>query len=287
MANVDLLREYPTHCLRGDELPLGLREVFQPPSQLFAQGKVENLFYPFLLGVVGSRKPSVYGLRAAHAFSYALGDAGAVLVSGLARGVDSVAHRCAVERARPTIAVLGHGLGRVYPPENYELAAAILSAGGTLLTEYPLGTPPFPQHFPARNRIISGLCKGTLVVEAGAKSGSIITARHALEQGRDIFVVAGQYFDESFEGSHSLIQQGAKLVVRPQDILEEYSIESLPCGVTGRIEKLGRTRSAVSLEEVIDFCRGNAAAARSAIEEAVHSGLVKEVHPNQFVFVRS
>jgi DNA processing protein len=277
--------EIPSSCLDLAELPIGLREVFQAPKKIYIQGKVENLFHPLLLGVVGSRRPSAYGLRAAHAFSLALVQAGAVLVSGLARGIDSVAHRCSVESGKPTVAVLGHGLGQIYPAENAALAAAILSTGGTLLTEYPPGIPPLPQNFPQRNRIISGLCRGTVVVEAGQKSGSKITARHALEQGRDIFVVPGCYFDENFGGSHSLIQQGAKLVVHPQDVLEEYGIEFTQSMVSGPLAAMGRTRSAVSLQEAIAAYGGSAGEARAALEKAIFEGWVKELHPNQFLFV--
>ncbi len=190
------------------------------PSALFVRGDPEKL-RALCLSVVGTRRPSPYGLRAAWAFGRGLARLGFTVVSGLARGVDAAAHRGALGGPGATVAVLGHGLDRIYPFENARLADEILASGGCLVSEYPPGVPPMKHHFPERNRIIAGLSLGVLVVEAAVKSGSLLTARHALENDREVFVIPGAFDDNGFEGSHRLIQEGAKLVRGIEDILDE------------------------------------------------------------------
>jgi DNA processing protein len=207
-----------------------LTEIADPPSLLYYRGEKSLLTGP-CIAVVGTRRPSSTGIRAAVQFARYLSRCGLTVVSGLARGIDSAAHRGALSECGKTIAVLGHGLDRIYPPENRNLADEILSEGGCVISEYPVGTPPLKQYFPQRNRLISGLSLGTLVIEAADKSGSLITARMAIDQNRDVFAIPGQFDDVRFCGGHRLIQLGAKLVTRPEEILEELPpwALKLPC----------------------------------------------------------
>jgi DNA processing protein len=175
------------------------------------------------VAVVGTRRASAYGREAARRLAGDLAANGVTVVSGLAWGIDSHAHRAALEAGGRTIAVLGHGLDQVYPPQNRKLAAEIVERGA-LVTEYGLGTRPEASNFPARNRIISGMSLGTLVVEAGTSSGALITADFAAEQGRDVFAVPGNIFARGATGTNRLIQQGAKLVLSVEDVLEELNL---------------------------------------------------------------
>jgi DNA processing protein len=179
------------------------------------------------IAVVGTRRPTSYGRDAADRLAGDLARAGVTIVSGLAKGIDTHAHRSALAACGRTIAVLGSGLDRIYPAENAALAREI-SEKGTLISEYPPGTPPDAANFPARNRIISGLSRGVLVIEARESSGALITADFALEQGRDVFAIPGNIFWPTSEGSHRLIQQGAKLVRCADDVLQELNLAQLP-----------------------------------------------------------
>lgn len=199
-----------------------LREIVDPPSALFAKGDL-GLLDRAAVAVVGSRNASPYGLSAASAIARALSAAGVTVVSGLARGIDAAAHRAALQEAGSTIAVLGTGIDQVYPATNRRLAGEI-EASGLLLTEFAPGTPPRALNFPIRNRIISGLSLGTVIVEATDRSGSLITARMAAEQGREVFAVPGPIFHAASQGPHRLIQYGAKLVHDVDDILDEIPV---------------------------------------------------------------
>jgi DNA processing protein len=199
--------------------PRALLETADPPLLLYAQGRVEWLQAP-MFAIVGSRNPTPQGKANARAFASHLSHAGLTVVSGLALGIDGAAHEGALEGPSGTIAVVGTGLDRVYPRRHLQLAHRIV-ANGLLLSEYSLGTPPLPPNFPLRNRIIAGLARGTLVVEAAVQSGSLITARLASEAGRDVFAVPGSIHSPQSRGCHALIKQGAKLVDAAQDILEE------------------------------------------------------------------
>ena len=204
----------------GDPLyPAALLQTADPPLMLYAQGRTE-LLAASSLAVVGSRNPTPQGSENARAFARHLSDAGLAVVSGLALGIDAAAHEGALQGAGGTIAVVGTGLDRVYPKRHFELAHRI-AREGLVLSEYPLGTPPLAGHFPTRNRIIAGLARGTLVVEAALQSGSLITARLASEAGRDIFAIPGSIHSPLSRGCHSLIKQGAKLVETANDILDE------------------------------------------------------------------
>ncbi len=201
------------------DYPLLLREIADPPVVLYVIGQREALSSP-QVAIVGSRNPSPMGRENAQAFAKSLASAGLTVTSGMALGVDGAAHRGALAAGGVTIAVAGTGLDRVYPARHRELAHEIVKHGA-LVSEYALGTPPLPENFPIRNRIISGLSLGTLVVEAALQSGSLITARLATEQGREVFAIPGSIHAPQARGCHALIRQGAKLVETAQDIIEE------------------------------------------------------------------
>ncbi len=206
-------------CPDNGEYPQALKEIADPPPVLYVQGRTE-LLSSLCLAMVGSRAATAYGKRSSFTLARALGAAGVTVVSGLALGVDSEAHSGALSVQGPTIGVLGCGLDVVYPRQNSKLYEQIRNHG-LLVTEYPLGTKPDGFRFPARNRIIAGLSRGVVVVEAARKSGSLITAEMALDEGRDIFAVPGQIDSFKSGGTHWLLQQGAKLVQSADDILVE------------------------------------------------------------------
>ena len=199
--------------------PPMLREIFDPPLALHFRGDVSLLARPSV-AVVGSRRASPYGVNAAAHVAKQLASAGVVVVSGLARGIDAAAHHAALDAGGTTIAVLGTGIDITYPRSNARLYRRI-EERGAIVSEFPPGTPPKPEHFPIRNRVISGLAHGTVVVEATRRSGSLITARMAAEQNRDVFAVPGSIFSAGSEGTHRLVQYGAKLVHDVDDVLEE------------------------------------------------------------------
>jgi len=201
--------------------PSLLREIPDPPILLFAQGDPELLQFP-QLAMVGSRNPSHYGQETAFEFARHLSHAGLIITSGMATGIDTHSHRGALAASGLTIAVAGTGLDSVYPAKNKALAEQIATQG-LLLSEYAIGTKPVAHNFPRRNRIISGLSVGTLVVEAAMQSGSLITARQAMEQGREVFAIPGSIHNPLARGCHALIRQGAKLVETGDDILQELA----------------------------------------------------------------
>lgn len=210
------------HCriitIRDLEYPALLREIHSPPLVLFVQGKIEALSKP-QLAMVGTRHPTAAGYDTAQQFANHLAKAGLVITSGLALGIDTASHHGAL-LVGETIAVLGAGLHTIYPPSNQKLAAEIL-ANGALVSEYPPFVLPIPKNFPKRNRIISGMSAGVLVIEAALQSGSLITARNALEQGREVFAIPGSIHNPLVKGCHYLLRQGAKLVETAADVMEE------------------------------------------------------------------
>ena len=206
---------------QGDSTyPASLREIYDPPLVLYIKGKIPET-WPRGVAVVGSRETSHYGLETAKKLGYQLAYAGVPVISGLARGIDTAAHLGALAAKGTTWAALGCGLDKMYPPENDALAEKIVESGGCLISELPLGTAPDKRTFPMRNRIVSGLSFGTLVIEAGRQSGALITARQALEQGRQVFAVPGRIDNPHAQGCHQLIKDGAKLVEGVEDILGE------------------------------------------------------------------
>ncbi|NPC55028.1 DNA-processing protein DprA [Caenimonas soli] len=212
--------------LADADYPASLLNTEDPPLMLYLMGQV-TAPWPAAIAVVGSRNPTPQGLANARQFSRCFAQAGLTVVSGLALGVDAAAHEGALEAAPPgelaTIAVVGTGLDRVYPRQHLELAHRI-AHNGLFVSEYPLGTPPLAQNFPKRNRIIAALSQGTVVVEAALKSGSLITAHQAAEQGKDVFAIPGSIHSPQSRGCHALLKQGAKLVETAQDVLEELSV---------------------------------------------------------------
>lgn len=206
--------------LQDPEYPLLLRETADPPAALFVHGDPTLLASP-QIAIVGSRNPSASGRSTAKEFARYLASSGITITSGLAIGIDGASHQGALEAPGTTIAVTGTGLDRVYPANHHKLAKQIAEQGGALITEFPLGTPARAGHFPRRNRIISGLSLGTLVVEAALRSGSLTTARQATEQGREVFAIPGSIHNPLARGCHAIIRQGAKLVETAQDIIEE------------------------------------------------------------------
>jgi len=202
-----------------------LKEIADPPALLYIKGE----FYPedeLSIAVVGSRKYSPYGEQATEKIVSPLAQAGLTIVSGLALGVDSIAHRTTLNNNGRTIAVLGNGLDTVYPETNRYLAKKILDNNGALISEFPIGTPSFKFNFPFRNRIIAGLSLGVLVIEAAIESGSLITARCALDYNREVFAVPGSIFNEMSQGPNNLIKMGAKTVLGADDILNELNISN-------------------------------------------------------------
>ena len=213
------------HCfiipVQSSWYPEPLREIADPPVLLYVQGDPETLHYP-QLAIVGSRNPSHAGRENAFEFARHLSRAGLIISSGMAGGIDTESHRGALAGSGLTIAVTGTGLDIVYPAKNRDLARQIAD-GGALVSEYPIGTKPLAHNFPRRNRIISGLGAGTLVIEAAMQSGSLITARQAMEQGREVFAIPGSIHNPLAKGCHHLIRQGAKLVETGDDVLQELA----------------------------------------------------------------
>ena len=217
----DWLEDSNNHVvtLADGDYPQSLLNISDPPLLLYVKGRLDLLNQP-AFSIVGSRHATPQGIKNAEAFSESLSNQGLCIISGMAHGIDAAAHRGGLKARGSSIAVVGTGLDKVYPAANRELAHA-LAHQGVLISEFPLGTPPLAPNFPRRNRIISGLGLGCLVVEASLQSGSLITARLAMEQGRDVFAIPGSIHSPQSKGCHSLIKQGAKLVETAQDVLEE------------------------------------------------------------------
>lgn len=200
--------------------PSQLKQIYNPPWVLYVKGESELLKSDRMISIVGTRNPTEYGLKMTEYFVESLVTQRWVTVSGLAKGIDAKVHECTLQKDGKTIAVLGSGFNHIYPKENVQLANAI-SSKSLLVSEYPPNSIPRKWHFPARNRIISGLTLGTIVMEAKEKSGSLITAELALQQNREVFALPGPITSESSIGTNLLIQEGAKMIVRPHDIYNE------------------------------------------------------------------
>ena len=217
------------------QYPQQLKTINQPPPVLFVRGDPDYLRQP-QLAMVGSRNPTVAGKRTASDFAKHLSNSGITITSGLARGIDGACHHGALQGIAGTVALVAHGLDIVYPAAHQSLAEDI-SNHGAVVSEVPIGTEPHRGLFPRRNRIISGLSLGTLVVEAALKSGSLITAKHAMEQNREVFAIPGSIHNPLSRGCHQLIRQGAKLVETAEDIIEEL-LPHMPAGITAVAETL-------------------------------------------------
>jgi len=205
-----------------------LKEISDYPKNIYYRGDVSVLNHSPAISVVGTRRCSEYGVSAATSIVNELAKANFLIISGMAKGIDSCAHKAALENGAKTVAVLGSGIddNNIYPQRNVKLAHKIIESGGLVISEYEPGTPAMPFRFPERNRIVAGLSKATLIIEAPFKSGSMITARLALDYNRDVFSVPGSIFSKLSEGSNKLISMGAKCTVSANDILEEFNIDS-------------------------------------------------------------
>jgi DNA processing protein len=257
--------------LADAEYPKQLLEIPDPPPLLYVVGNAKLLGAP-ALAVVGSRNATPQGIENALAFARAFSDSGLTIVSGLAIGIDGAAHRGGLQGRGSTVAVLGTGIDIVYPKRNETLAKEI-AARGALVSEFALGTPPNPGHFPRRNRLISGLSRGCLVIEAALSSGSLITAKLAAEQGREVFAVPGSIHSPHSKGCHALIKQGAKLVESAQDVLEELGAAAGPSPTpqvtdidNALLEKMG-----------FDPCAIDALIARSGLTTDVVSAMLLQL----------
>lgn len=241
--------------LEDPAYPLRLAEIYDPPLLLFVRGRMLEAELP-CVAIVGTRRATPYGIRMAEKFGRELAARGITVVSGMANGIDTAAHRGALEAGGNTIAVLGCGVDVVYPQQNADLMKEII-ARGSVVSQFPMGTSPSPGHFPYRNRIISGMSLGTLVIEAPLSSGALITARQAAEQGREVFAIPGQIGVTNSQGPHLLIREGAKLVESIEDILVELELpasvraparpQPVPANVTDVREPAPVTRPPIAL----------------------------------------
>ena len=275
--------------------PPRLTEIYDPPPVLYLKGQVlpED---ERAVAVVGTRKATAYGREAAHSLAYDLARNGVTVVSGLARGIDGIAHRAALEAGGRTIAVFGSGLDVIYPSEHTRLARDIQEAGA-LVSEHALGARPDARNFPRRNRLLSGMTLGTLAVEAGEKSGALLTVRHALEQDREVFCVPESIFSPSSQGTNDLIKQGAKLVMDYNDVLEELNLTVVSHQIEMReILQPQNDTEALLLSHVthepvhIDELRRSAQLPISAVSSALAvmelKGLIKQVGSMHYIRVR-
>ncbi len=215
------------------DYPKLLKEIFSPPTVLYFRGDLETVGQN-TLAIVGSRKFTNYGKQVTKHIVSELSEAGIVVASGMALGIDAIAHNTAIESGGKTIAVLGCGLDKPYPASNAGIFKKIIEGAGVVLSEYPPGVPPLRNHFPARNRIIAGISLGSIIIEANQRSGALITARDALEQNRDVFAVPGPVFHQSSTGTNQLIKMGANLVTSGQDILDFYGHKAKPKQATAK-----------------------------------------------------
>lgn len=259
--------------LADDAYPRLLLEIADPPPLLYLRGRLE-LLESQALAIVGSRNATPQGLANAESFARAFSDAGFAIVSGLALGIDAAAHRGGLAGRGSTVAVLGTGADALYPASNRALGTDI-AARGLLLSEFPVGTPPNASNFPRRNRLIAGLARGCLVIEAAVSSGSLITARQAAEQGREVFAVPGSIHSPLARGCHLLIKQGAKLVESAADVLEELG--ALPAARTPPRPQISGQESALLLHMGYDSCGIDTLVARSGLTAAVVSAMLLEL----------
>jgi len=265
--------------LGSPDYPRLLSEISDPPTCIWTRGD-RGAFAAIGVAVIGARYASEEGLAAAHEIAFDLARAGIVVVSGLARGVDSAAHRGALDAGGRTIAVLGTGIDVVYPAENGELSERIASSG-LLVTEFPLGCAPEDWHFPRRNRIISGLSKAVVVVEAKEKSGSLITARLAADQGRDVMAVPGTFVGGRNRGANALLRDGAKLVESAVDILQELGMDS---GLARRPGDAGSPQVVeFTVDEIAEQLKISAGEALARLLEWELTGEVRRIGSGRFV----
>lgn len=274
------------------EYPEELKQIYNPPFILYIKGAIPK--EKFSIAIVGSRKVTNYGKQAAQMFSRDLAKAGITIISGMALGIDSIAHLECLKAGQRTIAVLGSGLdaASIYPAANKRLAEEI-TLNGAILSEYPIGAPPLKHHFPARNRIISGLSLGVAVIEATETSGALITAKFALEQNKDVFAVPGSIFSESSIGTNNLIKSGAKPVTSAQEILDELDLnmaaafiktrEIIPESKEEEIILANLSHEPIHIDKIKELTKLDTAALSSVLTIMEMKGKVKNLGAMQFV----
>jgi len=278
--------------LADEHYPVLLREIFSPPPILYIKGAIPQNNH-LALSVVGTRKTSVYGRHVTPQLIKPVAENGIIIVSGLALGIDTIAHQSCLDGGGQTIAVLGCGLDKIYPATNYKLAEKIITSNGCIISEYPPGTEPFRQHFPARNRIIAGLSKATLIIEGDYKSGSMITAKFALESNRDVLAIPGNITNNTARGTNQLIKKGAYLIEDYKDILELYHLPNdlrkdnkiLDTTLTDD-EKLLLNTLAIEplyIDEIIQTCKLNTSITNATLVLLEMKGYVKNLGDDKYV----
>lgn len=267
------------------EYPEQLKNIYSPPAGIYVKGNLPD--FRSSIAVVGARKASDYGKTAAYKLSYELAGHGITIISGMARGIDSCSHRGTMDGNGITAAVMGSGFKNIYPKENTSLAEEIVKKG-CIITEYLPDTLPLPHNFPARNRIISGLSRAVLVIEAGEKSGSLITVSCALEQGKDVFAVPGNIFSSVSFGTNKLIQDGAKPITNVQDILEEFNINYKEKNfeyldkyenIILKLLRLG----GLKIEEILENSNLSSNEVLTVLSKLECKGLIKRVYGNYYM----
>lgn len=277
--------------IKDSSYPDRLKEISCPPFLLYAKGKLFK--NEFCVAIVGTRRCTDYGKQTAKDLASDLSETGLTIVSGMAKGIDTAAHKTAVLKGKRTIAVLGSGINEksIYPQENIKLAKEIISADGAVISEFPFGDASLPHHFPQRNRIVSGLSLGIVVVESKIKGGSMITASWAADQGREVFAVPGQVSFATSEGPNYLIKQGAKLVTSANDIIEEFDLRALQkqkikiSGESIEEEKILKAieNEPLHLDKIIEKTRLEAGAVSSLITIMEIKGKIKNLGKNIFI----
>ncbi len=281
--------------LAHPDYPEALRQIYDPPPVLYLRGTLPEALSGTAMqiravAIVGTRNASAYALEFSHALARDLARQGVAIISGLARGIDSAAHRGALLEGQ-TVAVLGSGVDVIYPYENQRLSEQILSGHGALVSEYPLGSEPRAEHFPARNRIVTGLARGVVVVEGGKKSGAMITASFALEEGRAVFAVPGRVGDPRATGTLELLKQGAVLTTSAEDILEELGwtqeAEAQPKPELTEMERevvaLIRTRESPLLDDLIQSSGHSAASLLPVLSVLELKGVIRSVPGSRYI----
>ena len=264
-----------------DNYPYLLKQIPDPPAALYILGNLPDEKLPHI-SIVGTRKATSNGCLIAKTLAKELSEAGCIIVSGLAMGIDTAAHEGVITAKGKTIAVLGNGLNDIYPRLNKNLAEKILELGGAIISEYPPDEPAFPSNFLARNRLVSGLCLGTVVVEAPERSGSLVTARLALEQNREVFIIPGPANHPNYAGSLQLIREGARLVISAQNILEDLDIKPLASKEVFSSEEesilkiISKNKKPLSIDKIIELAKLDSQTANKTIAFLVIKGIIKE-----------
>lgn len=277
--------------ITDDRYPSLLKEIYSPPQILYILGSLPQEEYTHI-SVVGTRKTSAYGRHITPMLVSELSQAGFTIVSGIALGIDALAHQAALTSGTQTIAVLGCGLDITYPVSNRKLASDIIAHGGAIISEYPIGTKPLKQHFPARNRIISGLSRGVVVIEGGEDSGSLITASCALEQNREVFAVPGNISNTTSQGPNKLLKMGATVVTSAQDILDVLHVSKPLCSkkilsvpATDEEKLILEILSAepLHIDEIIRTCKLNTSTTNKVLTLLEIKGNITNIGNNQYI----